>query len=100
MPHSEHLIHRNIAQKKKASLFDKVVVIASVIYPLSALPQAFEVFSGNTEGVSLYSWISFLICAILFFIYGCKHKVLPMIIANSLWIMTDSAVIFGLLVDN
>lgn len=101
MPHSDHFIHatpRKI-KKKKFGFFEKVVTVVSVVYPLSALPQAWEVFQGHTDGTSLISWFSFLACASLFLAYGIKHKVPPMIISNSLWIVTDSLVIIGVVIQ-
>ena len=102
MPHSEHLLHidRPRLFMRKLSGFDKLVIIVSIAYPLSALPQALEVFQGNTEGVSVISWISFLTCATLFLIYGVKNRVLPMIISNFLWILMDGLVITGILFDH
>jgi uncharacterized protein with PQ loop repeat len=104
MPHSDHYIHvkhkrRPKLFKKKLSAFDAIVMCISVAYPMSALPQAITVFQGHAEGVSLISWLSFLACASLFFVYGLKNRVFPMIISNSLWIVMDSLVIIGILID-
>lgn len=73
------------------------MLIVSVLYPFSALPQAIAVFSGKTEGVSVLSWMVFLVCAILFLIYGVKRRVPPMIVSNSIWIVMDTLVIVGIL---
>lgn len=103
MPHSDQYIHLKKKQKrptlfkKKMSTLDKLVLIVSIAYPLSALPQAVQVFQGNAEGVSILSWLSFLICAALFLTYGLKNNVFPMIISNTLWIAMDSLVVVGLL---
>lgn len=103
MPHSDQYLHLKKKHKKpllfqkKMTLLDKMVLFVSVAYPLSALPQAVQVFQGNVEGVSIISWMSFLVCASLFFVYGLKNKVFPMIISNILWIAMDSLVVIGLL---
>lgn len=100
MPHSDHYIHVHRPKffKKKMSPLDKIVLFISVAYPLSALPQAIQIFNGNADGVSIISWLSFLLCASLFFVYGLKNKVFPMIISNFLWIAMDSLVVVGILV--
>lgn len=103
MPHSDQYIHakktskRPFFLKKKMTPLDQIVLLVSVGYPLSALPQAVQVFQGNAEGVSIISWLSFLICASLFLAYGLKNKVFPMIISNTLWIAMDGLVVVGLL---
>lgn len=101
MPHSEHILHikRPHFFKKKLSRFDQIVLIVSVAYPLSALPQAIAVFDGNVAGVSLISWLSFMICALLFLAYGIKNRVFPMIISNTLWVGMDALVVTGLLLQ-
>lgn len=99
MPHSEHLHHiRHVHRKKKASAFDRLIVVISVAYPLSGIPQLVSIYQGNTEGVSVISWFIFLVCACLFFTYGVRHRVTPMIVANALWIVVDSLIVIGLLV--
>lgn len=71
-------------------------MVVSVVYPFSALPQVFAVFSGKTEGVAVLSWIFFLVCTILFFIYGVRRKVPPMIVSNSIWMVMDALVVIGI----
>jgi len=91
---------KHIQKKKKITVFDTVVIIASFLYPLSSIPQAIQIFHGSTEGVSLYSWVSFAIFASIFLTYGLKHRITPMIITNSLWIIMDTIVIVGYLLNN
>lgn len=80
-------------------VFDKLVLVVSVLYPLSALPQAIAVFSGHAGGVSIVSWGFFLVCATLFLSYGLRRKVLPMIISNSIWLVMDALVVIGIIVQ-
>ena len=99
MPHSEHLHHmQRVHKKQKTSAFDRLIIVISIAYPLSSLPQLISVYRGNTEGVSILSWLIFLICASLFLAYGIRHRVTPMIVANSLWIIVDSMIVIGLLI--
>lgn len=91
--------HKKAPKKKPLNLFDLLVMVVSVVYPLSAIPQAISVFQGNTEGVAALSWIFFFVCAALFLIYGIKRKVLPMVISNSIWVVMDSLVVAGILIQ-
>ncbi|MNQ20069.1 hypothetical protein D3C85_331520 [compost metagenome] len=88
--------------KKKSSsrsdkLFDRLVLFISILYPLSATPQLIAVFQGKADGVSVISWIAFLVCAGLFLAYGLRHKVWPMILSNTLWVVVDSLVVIGIM---
>jgi len=91
---------KHIQKKKKITVFDTVVIIASFLYPLSSIPQAIQIFHGSTDGVSIYSWVSFAVFAAIFLTYGLKHRIVPMIITNSLWVVMDSIVIVGLLLNS
>jgi uncharacterized protein with PQ loop repeat len=98
MSRQNHLFHYHISKKKRLDLFDKVAVLASFMYPLIGLPQALEAVGGNTAGISLPSWIGFMIFSLFFFAYGLIHDIKPMIITNFLWVIVDGAVIFAVLV--
>jgi len=101
MPHTPiHIATKKKPIPKKSShtftSLDRVVLFVSVLYPFSALPQILAVFSGKTEGVSVLSWMVFLVCAGLFLVYGIKRRVPPMIVSNSIWIVMDALVIAGI----
>lgn len=93
-------LHTHIQKKKKLNTFDVVVIFASFMYPLSGIPQVIQIFQGHTAGVSIISWIGFALFASIFLAYGLKHKVTPMIIANSIWVVVDSLVIIGYFVQS
>jgi uncharacterized protein with PQ loop repeat len=100
MSRENHVFQEHIKAKKKLGVFDTIVIIASFMYPLSGLPQVVQIFQGTTEGVSLYSWVSFLVFAIIFLTYGLKHRITPMIITNSIWIVVDGLVVIGYLLHS
>ncbi len=93
--HPALLTHLN--SKKKRSFFDKFILVAAALYPLSTIPQVIEVFQGDTQGISLTTWVGYVIFASLFLSYGLIHKVKPMIIGNSLWLAVDVLVVAGVL---
>jgi uncharacterized protein with PQ loop repeat len=100
------LHHAHLETKKKKAksngdkVLDRIVMIVSILYPLSAVPQLIEIVHGNAEGVSVLSWLSFFACASLFLVYGLRHRVMPMIVSNSLWVVVDGLVVVSLLVIN
>jgi uncharacterized protein with PQ loop repeat len=92
--------HKHIQKKKKLTTFDIIVTIASFLYPLSSIYQVIQIFQGSTAGVSLYSWVSFAAFSSIFLIYGLKHRITPMIITNSIWLLMDSLVVVGYLINS
>jgi uncharacterized protein with PQ loop repeat len=97
MSQQNHLLHFHLSKKRRLSYFDKMVLLASFLYPLSGIPQAIEVFSGQQEGVSLLSWLGFLLFSALFLVYGLAHRVRPMVVTNILWLFIDGVIVIGLL---
>lgn len=93
--HQAHLVH--LTRKQQRSLYENSIIAASYVYPLTGIPQAITVLQGNIEGVSVISWASFAIFGILFLSYGIKHKVKPMIIVNSLWLVIDIIIVAAVL---
>lgn len=90
---------KNKSKNKVISEFDRFIFIASFIAPLNGIPQVVDIFSGNTNGVSLISWFGFFAFSLLFFVYGLIHKIKPMIITNLLYATIDGLVVFGLLLS-
>ncbi len=97
-PLSKHVKKPTNKTVKRLTAFDRLVVVVSFVYPLSAIPQAIDVLAGNVEGVSFWSWFGFLFCASVLLIYGIRRNVFPMIISNSIWVIMDALVIAGLLI--
>lgn len=97
MSRHNHILHYHISKKKKLNYFDKFVVLASFVYPLSGVPQIIKVFEGHTDGVSIISWMGFMLFALIFLFYGLVHKIKPMIITNGLWLIADGMVVAGVL---
>ena len=68
------------------------------MYPLTGVPQIYEVFHGNISGVSIMAWLGFIIFSVLFLVYGIIHNIKPMVVTNALWVFVDSLVVVGVLV--
>jgi hypothetical protein len=98
MSRQNHLLHFHISRKKRVSWLDKTAVIAAFAYPTMGLPQVIEALRGNVQGVSLYSWLGFVVFSLFFLVYGTVHKIKPMVITNVLWLIIDVLVVTGVLV--
>jgi uncharacterized protein with PQ loop repeat len=95
MPTQHHSFHLHMSKKKQKNVLDRIVGVAAFLYPMTALPQIILVFRGEVDGVSIVSWVGFLIFSSLFLIYGLVHRIKPMIVTNVLWVSVDSLIIFG-----
>jgi uncharacterized protein with PQ loop repeat len=78
-------------------LIDTLVNIAAVVHPLTALPQLITIYSSHVvTGISLWTWVGFLLIGLVFLIYGVVHHIKPIILTQILWFVVDLLVIIGI----
>ena len=108
MTHATHHLHKRkrIFEKKESyphpklwkRILDKLVYVVGILGPLSTIPQILKVWvEKSATGVSLLTWIFYLIGAIVLLFYGISHKEKPLIIMYSLWIIVDIILIIGII---
>jgi uncharacterized protein with PQ loop repeat len=89
---------KNKQMPTKTKIIDTLVNIAAVIHPLSALPQVYTIYvSQNVAGVSLWTWLGFMIIGFIFLAYGLAHRLKPIIVTQILWFIVDAMIIIGVL---
>lgn len=72
---------------------------AAIVEPLMTIPQIYQIWSTKqAQGVSLLSWVFYLIAAVIWLLYGIKVKDKAVIIASVLWVFVEGLVIAGILV--
>ncbi len=94
-----HSVHRHIKRKKKVgkktSEIDRLIYFAVVIGPLLTLPQVYSIWVQGQKGVSIISWVAYLIASVIWLIYGIKHKDKPIITVEVVWIILEVLIITG-----
>lgn len=79
-------------------IVDRMMGMVSVVGPVSASPQVVEIFSKQSaQGVSLLSWVMYLMLGVVSLSYGLFHKLKPIIVSQVLWTIMDIVVIVGIL---
>ena len=82
-----------------ASGLEKVLRGLSVFTMLMTVPQVLTIWVGhNAGGVSLVSWVSYLIAACLWFVYGVQKHDKTIYLACVGWVLLDAAVVIGVVV--
>ena len=75
---------------------DTLALIVSIIRPLTTLPQIYIVFAEqNASQISLFMWTGYNVASVILLIYGFKHKLLPVICAQILWIVVQTAMMIA-----
>lgn len=101
--HKRKRIHQKLEKyphpKKWIKILDNFLLIIAVIGPLNNLPQIIKIFAlKSSSGVSTLTFSLFSLFNIPWIIYGIVHKEKPIIIAFSLWFITNMIVVIGTLI--
>lgn len=93
-----HMPNANNHTAKKSAPLDILVNIAAVVHPLTALPQVYDIYSTqDVSGISLWTWIGFMLIGFIFLAYGYVNRLKPIILTQVLWFIVDLSIIIGIL---
>ena len=91
-------LHKHLSRKQETTVIDRLMTVAAVIHPLTAVPQVYKIYTTqNVSGVSLYTWLGFMCLGLIFLAYGILHKIKPFILTQILWFIVDFLVVAGVL---
>jgi len=78
---------------------EKVLRGLSVFTMLMTVPQVLTIWvGGDAGGVSLVSWVSYLVSACLWFVYGLQKQDKTIYLACVGWVLLDVAIVIGVIV--
>jgi uncharacterized protein with PQ loop repeat len=64
-----------VERQPDAKLFDRVLRLVSIVTMLMTVPQAVTVWTSHSaDGVSLVSWMAYLLAACLWLVYGLRKR--------------------------
>lgn len=82
-----------------ASALEKVLRGLSVFTMLMTVPQVLTIWVGrDAGGISLISWVSYLVAACLWFVYGIQKRDKTIYLACVGWVVLDAAIVVGVIV--
>lgn len=91
------IIQKKISRQDR-KLIDNVMLVAATIYPLTVLPQIYSIYTTHdVSGLSLTTWIGFMLFGVIFLLYAISHKLKPNIISQIIWFSVDLIVVIGIL---
>jgi uncharacterized protein with PQ loop repeat len=94
------LVHKKINKHQKG-LLDILTFVAGLLLPIATIPQAYDIWvSKKTAGVSLTTWLLYLIASTLFAVYGIKHKEKLLIWTYIPFVIIECFIVVGLLIIN
>jgi len=94
-----HFILELSMNNKKHAIIDKTVSVVSTVFPFTALPQIYNIWIlKDAQGVSLLTWLLFLLLGIPLFLYAIIHKDKRLQVMFGLWCAVYFLAVVGLLI--
>lgn len=91
--------HKHLHKKKKKDVLDYALYVFMVATPLFEIPQAWGIFSKQSaEDVSLTTWGFFLVSSVAWIIYAVRNKIMPLIVAYTLYLIIEGVIVMGILI--
>ncbi len=86
-----------LASPGMARFIDKMIFFVAIATPLMTIPQVWEIWVNKTvRGVSVATWIGYLLASVCWLMYGTLHRDKPIIYTQTLWIIFSAMVVAGL----
>lgn len=80
------------------NFINKGVYIAGLLGVAAIVPQILKIWIGReTVGVSISTWVGFLIATLFWLVYGIIHKQKPIILTNAAALLAHTSIIIGLM---
>jgi len=93
--HEKHL-EKHLQDKEVTKKINRMMAFIGIMGPLSTFIQVVHIFNFRTAaGISIYSWIGYILVSICWFGYGFFYKDKPIMIVNTLSLFVNSFMIFG-----
>lgn len=90
---------RHIRRKKQKDLIDHLIYVAAYLQPFMTLPQVYVIWVKHDTGSSLITWGAYLFFSVIWFLYALKIKDKPLLITYVLWLIFESSVVLGLVLQ-
>lgn len=91
-----NILFKHLTRKQEIAALDRIMMVAAFVHPLTASPQVYQIYATqDAEGVSLMTWLGFMVLGMVFLTYALVHKIKPMIVTQILWYVVDTLIVVG-----
>ncbi len=91
--------HKKAHSSKLKRDIDKFAIFFAILTPLMTTSQVFQIYSTKSvSGVSILTWITFLISTCFWLTYSILHKDKVFIMNGILWLIVELLVVIGILI--
>jgi uncharacterized protein with PQ loop repeat len=94
-----HQKHEEYPHPNKWKRFlDDVVYLTGMLIAIMTIPQAYKIWSTkDAAGVSILTWVTYFLAAIILAIYGVVHKEQPIVLTDVSQAIVEIVIIVGII---
>lgn len=75
-------------------LVDGLALLVGFVQPIMTIPQILTVIqAGDASQISWITWLTYDIASIILLTYGIAHRLMPIIVAQALWLVVQTVMI-------
>lgn len=98
---THHVLFQHLRTRKQTvRTVDMLAYIIGVGGNLAAIPQIVKAWQSNAPGLAVLTWLLFVCFGVVWLAYAILHRQRPLIVAQTVGIAANMAVISGWLVNN
>jgi uncharacterized protein with PQ loop repeat len=100
-PAHHYALHGAAAKPgKTAKAVDAMAYIVGVGGNIAVIPQIVAAWQSNAPGLAVTTWLLFVAIGLIWLVYAVQHKQRPLIVAQTVGISCNMAVVLGWMVNN
>lgn len=93
-------MHKTAPQTKTIRVIDLAAYTVGIGGNLATIPQIIKAWQSNAPGLAVLTWLLFVCIGFVWLAYALLHRQRPLIVAQTVSIAANMAVIAGWLVNN
>ncbi len=95
----ENEIYKKVHSKRWIRFVDKYIYVIAAMSIIMTVPQIYDIWiMQNASGVSLISWMAYLVGAIVWLVYGIGHREKVITVTNAIWVFLDLFIVVGIVI--
>lgn len=93
-------LHQAAAKKRATHTVDALAYTVGIGGNAATIPQIIKAWQSNAPGLAVLTWLLFVCFGFVWLVYALLHRQRPLIVAQTVGIAANMAVICGWLVNN
>ncbi|HXH26585.1 MAG TPA: hypothetical protein VNG90_01690 [Candidatus Acidoferrum sp.] len=102
MAHPAHFysVHHLLDGKRSRKTVDSMAYIIGVGGNIAVIPQIIKAWQSNAPGLAILTWLLFVGVGLIWLVYALQHRQKPLIVAQTVGITCNLAVVLGWVFNN